>query len=76
MKQVFLEFATEQNDKTFPSWREPLIKTDLSSGLDKVIPHQTPICRESFKKKSLNVSFKDLNQELMCILIRTQKYKA
>ena len=51
-QQVFLEFATEQNDKNFPSWREPLIKTDLSSGLDKVIPHQTPICRESFKKKS------------------------
>ena len=49
-QQVFLEFASSQNNKTFPSWREPLIKTDLSSGLDKVIPYQTPICRESFKK--------------------------
>ena len=50
-QQVFLKFAKE-NNATFPSWREPLINQDLASGISKVIPHQTPICKESFAKKS------------------------
>ena len=41
-QRVWLRYLTD-NDRTFPSWREPLIENDLSD-YKKVIPKKLPIC--------------------------------
>ena len=41
-QRVWLKYLAD-NDRTFPSWREPLIQNDLSD-YKKVIPKKLPIC--------------------------------
>ena len=41
-QRVWLRYLTD-NDRTFPSWRKPLIENDLSD-YKKVIPKKLPIC--------------------------------
>ena len=41
-QRVWLKYLAD-NDRTFPSWREPLIENDLSD-YKKIIPKKLPIC--------------------------------
>ena len=49
-KRTWLKYL-EQENRQFPSWREPLINKDLSI-YTKVIPKQVPICMETHSEKS------------------------